>query len=242
MRSRYPGKQTKGGRKNMPQSILVIGGTGNTGRHIVQKLPQHGYTVRVLARDIRAAREHFDSQVEVVSGDITHASSVTAAMRDMAGCVIIVESSSSDSAPNSPERVHYEGTRYVLSAAGEQMAHVVLVTQIYVTRPDRYPEVHNIIHWRGLAEQAVRASSVPYTIVRPSWLTDEPGGRKAIRFEQGDTGDGQISREDVAEVCVQSLLVPEARGKTFEVYNESGKPPHAWVPLFHQLAGDVQQE
>ncbi len=187
----------------MPQSILVIGGTGNTGRHIVQKLPLHSYTVRVLARDVRAAREQFDSQVEIVSGDITHASSVTTAMRDMAGCVIIVESSSSDSTPNSPEQVHYEGTRHVLAAAGEQMAHMILVTQIYITRPDRYPEVGNIIHWRRLAEQAVRASSVPYTIVRPSWLTDEPGGREAIRFEQGDTGDGQISRED--EVGLGSL-------------------------------------
>lgn len=220
-------------------SILVIGGTGNTGRQIVQKLPQHGYTVRVLARDVRAAHESFPSQVEVVAGDITQASSVTAAMRGMAGCVIIVESSNSDSASNSPEQVHYEGTCHVLAAAGPT-TQIVLVTQIYVTRPEKYPEVHNIIHWRSLAEQAVRASHLPYTIVRPSWLTDDPGGREAIRFEQGDTGDGQISREDVAEVCVQSLLVPEAQGKTFEVYNGPGEPPTSWNALFERLTPDAE--
>lgn len=224
----------------MASAILVIGGTGNTGRHIVQKLLQHGSTVRVLARDVRAAQGSFPSQVEVVAGDITQASSVTAAMHGLAGCVIIVESSNSDSAPNSPERVHYEGTRHVLAAAGPT-THIVLVTQIYVTRPEKYPEMRNIIRWRSLAEQAVRANHWPYTIVRPSWLTDEPGGREAIRFEQGDTGDGQICREDVAEVCVQAFLIPEAQGKTFEIYNEQGKPPsHAWNPLFHQLIRDPQ--
>ena len=223
----------------MSQSILVIGGTGQTGRHITQKLLQRGDAVRVLARNVKTAQQQLGSQVEVVAGDITQASSVTAAMRDMQGCVIIVESANSDSAPNSPERVHYEGTRHVLAAA-DSRAQIVLVTQIYVTRPDRYPEVRNIIHWRGLAEQAVRASGLPYTIVRPSWLTSEPGGRAAIRFEQGDTGDGQISREDVAEVCVQSLLIPDARGKTFEIYNEAGQPPQAWNTMFRHLAGDSQ--
>ncbi|GCE29062.1 nucleoside-diphosphate sugar epimerase [Dictyobacter alpinus] len=226
----------------MAQSILVIGGTGNTGRHIVQKLLQHGYAARVLARNIHAAREQFDPQVEVVAGDITQPASVAAAMHGVAGCVIIVESSTSDAAPNSPERVHFQGTRHVLAAAAEQQAHIVLVTQIYIARPERFPEMRNIIHWRGQAEQAVRTSNVPYTIVRPSWLTNEPASRAAIRFEQGDTGDGQISREDVAEVCVQSLLVPEAQGKTFEIYNEPGTPPLAWQPLFQQLAGDVTGE
>jgi uncharacterized protein YbjT (DUF2867 family) len=226
----------------MPQEILVIGGTGQTGRHIMQKLPQHGYAARVLARHPHEAQEQFGAQIKVVAGDITQAASVATAMHGVVGCIIIVESANSDSASNSPERVHYEGTRHVLAAAAGRGIHVVLVTQIYVTRPDRYPEVHNIIHWRGLAEQAVRASSLPYTIVRPSWLTNELGGREAIRFEQGDTGDGQISREDVAEVCVQSLLVPEAQGKTFEIYNEQGQPPQAWNTVFRQLVGDVQQQ
>ena len=240
MRSRYPGKQTQGEEQSMPHSILVIGGTGHTGHSITQKLVQHGDRVRVLARNVSTAQRLLDTKVEVVTGDITQASNVTAAMRGMDGCVIIVESSNFDSDPNSPEHVHHEGTRHVLAAAAESKAQIVLVTQIYVTRPDHYPEVHNIIHWRALAEQAVRASGLPYTIVRPSWLTDEPGGQTAIRFEQGDTGDGQISREDVAEVCVQSLLLPEAQGKTFEIYNEAGKPPRAWNSLFQHLKGDAQ--
>ena len=223
----------------MPQSILVIGGTGHTGHHIVQKLKPHGYNVRVLARDIDSARKRFDGGVEVVTGDITQEASVAAAMSDVAGCVIVVESSDSDQAPNSPERVHYEGARHVLAASAGHAVHIVLVSQIYITRPERYPEVRNVIHWRSQAEQALRASGQPYTIVRPSWLTDEPGGRVALRFEQGDRGEGQICREDVAEACVQSLLIPEARGKTFELYNVPGEPWQDWSRAFRTLKADA---
>ncbi len=223
----------------MPQSILVIGGTGHTGHSIVQKLKRHEYTARVLARDIESVRKRFDADVEVVEGDITQEAGVAAAMRGVAGCVVVVESSDSNQAPNSPERVHYEGARNVLTASAGHLVHIVLVSQIYITRPERYPEVRNVIHWRGQAEQALRASGQLYTIVRPGWLTDEPGGRVALRFEQRDRGEGQVCREDVAEACVQSLLIPEARGKTFELYNVPGQPLQDWSSAFRVLKADA---
>ncbi len=225
----------------MTKRTLVIGGTGHTGRFIVQKLMQQGHGVRVLARNPHTARVQLDSQIEIIEGNITQATNVADAMQGVTGCVIIVESSESDSAPNSPKQVHYEGTRHVLAAAGPT-TQIVLVTQIYITRPERFPEVRNVIHWRKQAEDAVRASGVSYTIIRPSWLTNDPGGREAIRFEQGDKGDGHISREDVAKACVQALLIPEAQGKTFEIYNEQGEPPQAWSSLFRQLIQDMQPE
>ena len=57
-------------------------------------------------------------------------------------------------------------------------------------------------------------------------------------MEQGDTGEGRISREDVAEVCVRALAHDEARGKTFEIYNEPGPPPGDWASAFAALSPD----
>jgi len=222
--------------------ILVIGGTGRTGRHVVGKLLERGHAARVLTRDLRRAEGRFGAEVEVFEGDVTRAESVEAALRGADGAVVIVESSTSEDAPNGPERAHYGGTRNVIAAASADPSnpapHVVLVTQIYVTRPEAYPEARNITQWRARAEEALRGSGLPYTIVRPSWLTNDPGGREAVRLEQGDAGDGRIAREDVAEVCVQSLLNEEARGKTFEVYNEPGSPPEDWGALFASLSVD----
>ncbi|VAH27038.1 unnamed protein product [Triticum turgidum subsp. durum] len=65
-------------------------------------------------------------------------------------------------------------------------------------------------------EDLIRESGVPYTIVRPCALTEEPAGADLI-FEQGDNITGKISREEVARLCVAALASPSAVGKTFEV-------------------------
>lgn len=130
--------------------------------------------------------------------------------------------------------MHYEGTRHVIDAAAPG-THLVLVTQIYITRPERYPEVANVIHWRGRAEEALRGSGLPYTIIRPAWLTNGPVG--GVRLEQGDSGEGRVSRTAVGEVCVRALLHPEARGKTFEVYSE-GQGVEDWAAAFRALQPD----
>jgi uncharacterized protein YbjT (DUF2867 family) len=220
--------------------VLVIGGTGRTGRHVVGKLLAGDRPVRVLTRDPARAGGRLEAGVDLVAGDVTLSESVVGAMRSVGAVVVIVESSNSDAAPNGPQWAHYGGMRNVISAASPD-THVVLVSQIYITRPERYPEVRSVIEWRRRAEEALRASGLPYTVVRPSWLTGEPGGGQGIRFEQGDTGEGQISREDVAEVCVAALLNDEeALGKTFEVYNEPGSPPEDWARTFAALSPDGQ--
>jgi len=65
-------------------------------------------------------------------------------------------------------------------------------------------------------EDLIRESGVPYTIVRPCALTEEPAGADLI-FDQGDNITGKISREEVARICVAALASPNAVGKTFEV-------------------------
>ncbi|KAF9590806.1 hypothetical protein IFM89_038398 [Coptis chinensis] len=65
-------------------------------------------------------------------------------------------------------------------------------------------------------EDVIRDSGIPYTIIRPCALTEEPAGADLI-FEQGDNITGKISREEVARICVAALESPYALNKTFEV-------------------------
>ena len=51
--------------------------------------------------------------------------------------------------------MHCHGVRHVIETA-EKGIHIVLVTQIYITHPDVYPEVKNSIYWRGKGEEALR--------------------------------------------------------------------------------------
>ncbi|KAJ1278702.1 hypothetical protein BS78_04G098700 [Paspalum vaginatum] len=106
----------------------------------------------------------------------------------------------------------------------------VHVSSAGVTRPERpgldlskqppavrlNKELGSILTYKLKGEDLIRESGVPYTIVRPCALTEEPAGADLI-FDQGDNITGKISREEVARICVAALGSPNAVGKTFEV-------------------------
>ncbi|KXZ46130.1 hypothetical protein GPECTOR_46g199 [Gonium pectorale] len=73
-----------------------------------------------------------------------------------------------------------------------------------------------ILTWKLAGEDALRSSGVPFAVVRPTALTEEPGGMP-LELDQGDTVKGKISREDVADLCVALLSCPAAANTTFEV-------------------------
>jgi uncharacterized protein YbjT (DUF2867 family) len=66
------------------------------------------------------------------------------------------------------------------------------------------------------ADEALAASGLDFTIVRPGMLTDEPGsGRVELAASLGRRG--QVSRDDVAAVLVAVLGAGNTIGKTFEL-------------------------
>jgi uncharacterized protein YbjT (DUF2867 family) len=209
--------------------VVVIGGTGRTGRHIVERLRAATQTVRVLTR-------RGDGDADTVVGSITSPGDVRRVAADAGGVVIVVESAERPG-PNGPEAVHVHGVENVIAAV-PPATHIVLLTQIYITRPEAFEAVRDVIVARRRGEQVLRAGGRPYTIVRPSWLTDDAGGQQAVRFEQGDTGEGRIPRADVAAVVVAALGSANAIGKTFEIYGEPGAPPSDWDAAFGRLAAD----
>ncbi|XP_057417267.1 protein HIGH CHLOROPHYLL FLUORESCENCE PHENOTYPE 173, chloroplastic isoform X2 [Lotus japonicus] len=77
-------------------------------------------------------------------------------------------------------------------------------------------ELGSILTFKLKGEDLIRESGIPYAIVRPCALTEEPAGADLI-FEQGDNITGKISREEIARLCVAALESPYACDKTFEV-------------------------
>ncbi|GAA3794755.1 SDR family oxidoreductase [Streptomyces phyllanthi] len=223
----------------MQSPIAVVGGAGRLGAHITHRLAEQGHQVRVVSRDPQGVR--LPPGVEPYRADIRYAATLTPALRGCAGVVFTVEPGTANSGPDSPEATMHDGVRNVLAAATErgERPHVVLVSQIYVTRRDHPMNSYGrLLDWRLRGEDALRTSGLPYTVIRPSWLTDEPFAGARVRLEQEDRGNGWVSRTAVAEACVQALVAPEARGRTFELYNEPGEAPRDWAPLFRRLTPD----
>lgn len=134
---------------------------------------------------------------------------------------------------------------------GETLPQFVLVSSAGVTRPGRpginldeeppavrlNDQLGGILTWKLKGEDSLRESGIPYTIIRPCALTEETGGKELI-FEQGDNIRGKISREDVAEICLQALQQPKVN-LTFEVKaGENSNNSIYWQRLFSNLQPD----
>ena len=143
---------------------------------------------------------------------------------------------------NTPEKVDYEGARNLAEAAfAAGVGHYILVSSRGVTDDDHFLNqmFDNVMLWKRRGEEAVAASGVPYTIVRPGGLSDDPGGAQTIIFEQGDTRSAGIwnTRADVARVCVAALKHEAARNKIFEMHAEDGEPQADFAAEFATLSG-----
>lgn len=135
---------------------------------------------------------------------------------------------------------------------GEILPQFVLVSSAGVTRPNRpginleeeppavrmNEQLGGILTWKLRGEDSLRASGRPYTIIRPCALTEEIGVQQLI-FDQGDNIKGKVSRDSVAELCIQALEQPKAYNVTFEVKTEeSNNISNNWENLFASLQPD----
>ncbi|KAK4269628.1 hypothetical protein QN277_022760 [Acacia crassicarpa] len=77
-----------------------------------------------------------------------------------------------------------------------------------------------VLKAKKAGEDSLRRSGLGYTIVRPGPLKEEPGGQRALIFDQGNRVSQEISCADVADICVKALHDSTARNKSFDVCYE----------------------
>ncbi|XP_061361367.1 protein HIGH CHLOROPHYLL FLUORESCENCE PHENOTYPE 173, chloroplastic [Gastrolobium bilobum] len=77
-----------------------------------------------------------------------------------------------------------------------------------------------VLKAKRAGEDSLRRSGLGYTVVRPGPLEEEPGGQRALIFDQGNRISQGISCADVADICVKALHDTTARNKSFDVCYE----------------------
>jgi uncharacterized protein YbjT (DUF2867 family) len=225
-----------------PKKVLVAGANGQTGRLIVTELLANGYSVRALARDTAKARQTLGDKVEIVQGDVRDPATLAAAIAGT-DAVISAIGARAATGPERPEAIDYEGVKNLVAAAvANRSQQFVLVSSRGATQVNSSLNkmFGNVLIWKLKGEDALRASGIPYTVVRPGGLTNAAGGDKDLVFEQGDAVIAQttITRADVARICVQALKFPEARNRTFEASARAGAPVTDWRAKFATLKAD----
>jgi uncharacterized protein YbjT (DUF2867 family) len=211
--------------------VLVIGATGRTGGSLLAALGDD-YQIRALVRDLDRARAKLPANVELFLGDVRQPETLTAAFEgaqfvvSAVGARFVGRGDLADPL-NTTELVDYEGVKHLAEAAHTAgVKHFVLISALGVTHSGGgHDRMDNIMHWKLKGENALRASGVPYTIVRPGGLTDEAGGTLGTLVAQGDNqGPGQSNRIDVGRICARALTAPAAVNVTFEVLKDESQP------------------
>ena len=224
-------------------TVLVVGATGSIGRLVVAEALRQGHAVRALVRDAARA-SGLPPQTQWVVGDLTRAETLAAAVEGIDA--VIFTHGSSGGGKAGAEQVDYGAVRNVLRALAGRPVRIALMTAIGVTnREGAYNRSTQIHDWKRRGERLVRASGLPYTIVRPGWFDYNAPDQHRLVFLQGDTrhagdpSDGVIARQQIAEVLVHSLSSDAARAKTFELVAERGPAQKNLEPLFAALGADA---
>ena len=224
------------------KTVLVVGATGSIGCLVVEAAIQHGHSVRALVRNAAKARQ-LPAGAPIVVGDVTSPETLAAAVDGIDAVVFTLGSDGSGKA--GAESVDYGGIRNILAAIGTRPVRIALMTSIGVTnRTGNYNRTTEAHDWKRRAERLVRASGLPYTIVRPGWFDYNGRDQHKLVLLQGDgrqTGtpsDGAVSRRQIAEVLVRSLTSTQAVRKTFELIAETGSAQDDFDALFAPLEAD----
>ena len=219
--------------------ILVTGGTGFVGPHVVQRLVDDGHTVRVLEHTAGSSAG-MPSQ-EAVQGSMDDAESLRRAVEGQDVVVHLVAILSGSRAEF--ERVMEEGTRRLLDAAREAgVKRFVLMSALGTDEQTK--DLVPYYHAKWQMEQDVKASGLEHVIFRPSFVFGRNGGAlaqfaKIARLAPvtpivgpGTQRIQPIWVEDVAAYFSAGVSRDDAANRTFEL---GGPDVVTWNEFWERL-------
>jgi len=209
--------------------ILVTGGSGYVGSHVVRRLAESGEQVRALVRDPRRVERERRLEgipVEIVAADVTVPDSLPAAF-DGVRSVIHTVAIAIEKGGRTYEQVNYQGTANVVHAAESAgVRRFINLSQLGAdsTLPYRF------LASKGRAQAVVAGSEMEWTAFRPSviWGPEDEFANTFARLIPFSpliypiVGDASskfepIWVEDVVTCMVKVLSDPSTYGCEYEL-------------------------
>jgi nucleoside-diphosphate-sugar epimerase len=178
------------------ERILVTGGTGFTGSHLVRALVADGHPVRVIARNAARARSTLPPEVEIVEGDVADAGVVGRAVRGRDVVYHLAAAYREAGIPDSRyHEVHVDSTRHLLEAGkAEGVRRLVHCSTIgvhsHIENPpadETWPFTPGDIYQETKAEGELlalrfhREQGFPVSVVRPAAIYG-PGEQRLLKL------------------------------------------------------------
>ncbi|WP_100332149.1 SDR family oxidoreductase [Bacillus xiapuensis] len=205
-------------------NVLVIGAAGLTGKRVVKHLADSSqHLVRAMVRKAEQTDEMETLGAKAILANLEQDFSF--AMNDV-NAVIFAAGSGSATGHDKTIAVDQEGAKKAADFAKKKgIERFIMLSSIGTENPAAGPaELRPYLEAKKAADLHLQNSGLNYTIVRPGTLTNEPGtGKIALSRHFTALDSRTISRDDVARVLVDSLLLKETEHQVFEIV--SGDTP-----------------
>ena len=196
--------------------IAMFGTTGGTGSQVLEQALAAGHQVRALVRDPTKLAER-DGLV-VIQGDVLDQDAVDRCVAGSDAVICVLGS-------HGGEPVEDRGTERILAAMKSQgVRRLIAVTSMgvgdsidqvaAVFRAIMKLTLKRVMEAKERQEQAIMASDVDWTIVRPGGLTDGPRTANYLSGIDKSIQATRVSRADVADFVLRELAAGEYVGKT----------------------------
>jgi uncharacterized protein YbjT (DUF2867 family) len=210
-------------------TVLVTGGSGYLGSHIVKRLVKIDESVRVLVRNPSRAQKEGRLRglaVEWAEGDVTAPETLSSAMQGVTA-VIHTVAIAIEKGRLKYETVNYQGTVNVVEAA-KRVGVQRFINMAQLGADSHLP--YRFLASKGRAQEYVAASGLNWTAFRPSviWGPEDEFANTFARLVLITPivfpiiGDGQakfqpVWVEDVVTCVIKALDDPETIGKEYEL-------------------------
>jgi uncharacterized protein YbjT (DUF2867 family) len=198
--------------------VAIAGGHGQIGLRLTRLLHEHGDEVLSLIRNPDHAEDVRAAGAEPVVCDLEAASveDVAEAIDDADAVVFAAGAGPGSGAERKETMDHGGAVKLIEAAKARGIRRYVIVSSMGADPNASGDDVFAVyLRAKGKADEAVRASGLDFTIVRPGGLTNDSGTGRVRIGER--IGRGSVPRDDVAAVLAEVLHEPATIGKTFEL-------------------------
>jgi uncharacterized protein YbjT (DUF2867 family) len=221
--------------------ILVTGGTGFVGGHVVHELRGRDLRVRCLVRDPRKATKLSGWGCELAVGDVTDPASLARAAAGVETVVHLV--AIRQGKREQFQRVMVDGTRNLLAAAND----AGVQRFVHMSALGTSDETKDLVPYYGAKwemEKLVKSSGIPHVIFRPSFIFGPDGGilptfAKLAKLTPVTPiiGSGRqriqpIWADDVAGYFGDAVERPDVTGRVYEL---GGPDVVSWNEFWNRL-------
>ncbi len=190
--------------------ILVIGATGTNGREVLQRLAGAGHRVRALVRNPAKADGLGLPNVELVQGDLGEPATLDRAFKGVRRAFVVT----------AVDQRAGEWFRNAFAAAKRAgKPHVVKFSGMGAGTADSA-----LLRQHGETDEMLRASGLPYTILRPNsffqnmlWSAGTIKDHGAFYLPMRDGRQSLVDVRDIAAVAVKVLTEPRHEGQVYEI-------------------------